>query len=220
MSTRAARCLQGGQLDAAAVRIRAAASVASCQQPVNRADVQRQFVGLALTGTAVGRQVDLHHVAFSGESHPDRRRGSTTSTNSHPTRRRQRHAQRVQQRGRLDPYGLNGIGDDDGEKHVPILRMMLEQRQRLAYTVARQQGFEIGVAASRQLPQLRQQPLQAVGIGAQAGEHALVGYTRRVDERGDRRDRRHSIAERVCQPAKQIVMYREPARRTGVAAHV
>ncbi len=196
------------------------ASVASRQQPVDRARVERQFIGLALTGASIGRHLDPHHVAFGGERHADPRANSAAATNSNPARRRQGHAQRVLQRGWLGSYRLDIVGGDHGAAHVPVFGMMLEQRQRRADAVARHQRFDVSIAASRQLPHLLQQTVQPIGIGAQSGEHAFVGNARRIDERGDRRDRRHPIAERMCQPAKQIVMYREPTRRAGVAAHV
>ena len=214
MSAWAARGLQGRQLNAAAVRIRVTASVASRQKPVDRARVERQFIGLALTGAAIGGHLDPHHLALGGQRH-----AYAGAARSHSAGRRQRHAQRVLQRRRLGSDWLDIVGGDHGAGHVPVVGMMLEQRQGSAHTVAGQQRFEIGVAASRQLPQLLQQPVQTVGIGTQSGEHAFVGNTRRIEERGDGGDRRHAIAERMCQPAEQIVMYREPARRPGVVAH-
>ena len=120
----------------------------------------------------------------------------------------------------IGSHRLHVVGDHHGTAHVPVFGMVLEQRQGSAHTVAGHQGLEIGVVTSRQLSQLLQQSVQTVGIHAQSGEHPLVGNTRRIDERGDGRDRRHPIAERMCQAAKQIVMYREPARRPDVAAHV
>ncbi len=216
----AARGLQGGQLDEAAVGIGVSVSVAPRQQPADRARVERQRIGVALTSAAVGGHLDAHDIAFGGERHADTRPRGAVAARCHATGCRHGHTQRVLQRQWIGSHRLHVVGDHHGTAHVPVFGMVLEQRQGSAHTVAGHQGLEIGVVTSRQLSQLLQQSVQAVGIHAQSGEHALVGNTRRIEERGDGRDRRHAIAERMCQPAKQIVMYREPARRPHVAAHV
>ena len=220
MSARAARRLQRGQFDQAAVRIRVTASLASRQQPVDSAGVDRQFTGIPRSGAAIGRQLDAHHVALGRQRDANRcaRRSSTAGAN--PARRHQRHAQRVLQRGGIGSYRLDIVGHDQGATHVPILGMMLEQRQCRTHAVDGHQGFEIGFGPSRQLPQLLQQTVQTVGIDAQSGEHPFVGDTRRIEERGNGRDGRHAVAESMCQPTQQIVMYREPTLRSRGDAHV
>ena len=220
MSARAARGLQRRQLDQATIRIGVTSSFASRQQPIDSAGVERQFGSVALTGAAISRQLDSHDVAFGGQCHANRGAGRSASTTAHATRRHQRHTKCVLQRARIGSHRLDIIGYDHGATQIPVVGMVFEQRQRRTHTIAGHQGFQISIGASRQLPQLLQQTVQSVGIRSQAGEHTFVGNTRRIEERGNRCDRRDAIAECMCQPTQQIVMYREPTRRAGVAAHV
>ena len=220
MSARAARGLQRGQFDQAAVRIRVTASLASRQQPIDSAGVERQFTGIARARAAIGRQLDAHHVALGTQCEANRRARRSRTAGAYPARRHQRHAQCVLQRGGIGSHRLDIVGYDQGTAHVPVFGMMFEQRERRPHAIAGHQGFEIGFGPSRQLSQLLQQTVQAVGIQAQSGEHLFVGSTRRIEERGDGRDGRHAVAESMCQPTQQIVMYREPTLRSRGDAHV
>ncbi len=198
-------------------------SVAARQQPVERAHVEHQYVGIsvgisvgdALAGAAIAGDLDPHHVPVGIQGHAN---GSAAGT--HTARRRQRHAQRMYQRAGISANRLHVVTGHHGARHIPVLGMMLEQCQRGTHTVAGHHGFGSGITTPRQLSQLLQQSVQTVGIGAQSGEHAFVGKTRRIEQRSDSRNRRHAIAERMCQPTQQIVMYQEPSRRARVAAHV
>lgn len=128
--------------------------MASRQQPVDRARVERQLVGIAFTRAAIGRNLYPHNVARGRKRHADPGAGSPTMAGSYAARRRQSDAHCVLQRRRLGAYRLDIIGHDHRAANVPILGVMVEQCQRRTYTVPRYQGFEFGLAASWQLSHL------------------------------------------------------------------
>ncbi len=215
---RAARRLQGGQLDGAPVSVRCAAPVAARQQPRNRCRIDRKFVALSVTvsaavGAAIGRRVQAHDITFGGE-----RQAYCRSSLSHSRRGGERHTQGVLQGGRIGSHRLHVVSRHHRAAHVTVVGVMREERQCGTHAITGHQRFEIGFGASRKLPQLTEQQLHPVGIAAQSGEHALVGQTRRIEHRRDRGNSAHTIAEIMCQPAQQIVMYREPAHTRAVAA--
>ena len=72
----------------------------------------------------------------------------------------------LQQRTGISANRLHVVTSHHRVRHIPVVGMMREQRQRGTHTVAGHHGLGSDITASRQLSQLLQQSVQKVGIGA------------------------------------------------------
>ena len=204
-------------LNAASVLNRESAAVARVEEPLRGVDIKRRFAR-RLTSVDDGIGVRSHHVNTDGVRCAANVHARCTHTTGSSLRDIQRNDNRVLQRGGVGPRRCKVVIDNQLARDFTERRIKCVQRDRRARSIGRHDRLSFAAVATRQQSQELQEVFQLVGFDAQHVRRPLVGLMRQFDHMRDGRDRCNAVAERVCQPAEQFVMYRKPARRAVAAA--
>ncbi len=212
MSGATTRCLEGGHADAAPRCARVGASMTRGQQPVDGGTVDGiEVISCVAPGHRIGRLcADLHLVAGGGEGQRDGARGAQPAGCG-----QQAHGHGMGQRRGIGQHRHDVIQRLHADSHIAQGGMMLHQATRRIGRIAHQHRFNARLLTPRQHAQRLQQPLELLGVALQPVHETWVGGADALQHAGQSGNRRQTVAHGMCQPAQQIVMYREPARDAG-----
>lgn len=208
------RGAERGQLDRTTAVGQDRVSVSGREEPIDGLDVQRivDTVNSAarMEWTLDGKPHNVIGTADGNSNAPlvDRRPFRDAESNGDGLGQRDMVTPR-----RLDVVGLRQLAGNAVEHSM--VAVQLDRRSRC---IGRHDRLGVPVIAARQQPDQVQNPFQLVGFDAQQLRRRSAGPFLRFDEVGSSGDRGHTVAERVCQPAEQFVVYGKPARRALAAA--
>ncbi len=208
---------EGRDLNTAAIFNRECAATARLDEPVRSVDIEYVFGANvnALDDSVRHRthDVDAHDVRCA--ANVDLRSPQCTGT---PLCDSESDDNRVLQRGGIGPRRCEIVTDNQLARDITQCRVKRVQLDRRARSIGRHDWLSFATVVARQQSQKVQEVLELVGFDAQHVRRSLIGLIRQPDHLRDGRNRRNAVAQRVCQPAEQFVMYSKPARRALAAA--
>ena len=207
---------EGRDLNAASMVNRECTAVAHLDEPVRGLDVDSVFganVNAIDDGTRqCSHDVEAHDVRCAADV--NLRGAQSTCT---PLRDIQSDDYRVLQRGGVGPRRCEIVIEEQLARDVTQRRVKRVQLDRRARSIGRHNWLRFAMVVTRQQSQKVQEMHEMVSFDAEYKRRPLVRLIRRVDHMRDGRNRCNAVAERVCQPAEQFVMYGKPARRALAA---
>ena len=214
--------LQGGNQHRRTVITVRTAATERREQPVDRRHI------------VLGECVDTRNATIvrDGTGSEEHHVGGTRDHQLHssgPADGTQRRAQRDDNRQReCAGFGVGRLHvalEHELDRQLFELGMMRLYRDRLCDDVARDHGFGNGIDTPGQQTEQLQQALESFTFRAQRDGRGPEGRRLLFGQIGRRGDGTDTVAQAMCQPAQQIVMYGEPTGRpeTGrvqrLAAH-